>query len=429
MHLIYRITIILILSAIVLSCKKKDTESPTLQVSSPVENSMYQAFDNVVIKGTASDNNIVESIKVTLKTATGTSVLETKSVSGGTKDYDFETTYSLDDIYLETGSYYFKVTAYDSEGNHSSEFVNVYIDEYPRRLKGIYYVHEDVLNTNIYQVDSLWSDQLKHQYSGDFMNGCSNDHGQAIAVSGDTTGDMHIYAYDGSGAYTITTSSALPNPKFTALRQEGKATYISYYNGKISGYTSSGSGLNAFYVESGYYPVDFNLNEEYIVVVERGLSGGQTNISSYYTTSGSKHSTYNQITGDVQDLVVTPTNSANLFIKDAGILYLYSLDITSNQYTLLKNLGGTDIYDIAPNGTGAYYLLLSTGVSLYNPDGNSIQLIAAGNFDALAYDDLSNQLFTSSANTITVRNGTSGSAISNYTMKGNVNKIILRYNK
>lgn len=419
----------MILPTVLLSCKKKDTEPPTLQVSLPAENSIHQALDNVVIKGSASDNNIVESIKVTLKTVSGTSVLETKSVSGGTRDLDFETTFSLDDIYLETGGYYFKITAYDSDGNHSSEFINVHIDEFPRRLKGVYYIHEDVLNTNIYLVDSTWSDQLKYQYSGDFMNGFSNDYGQAIAVSGDTTGDLHIYAYDGSGSSTITVSSALPNPKFTSLRQDGKATYISYYNGKISGYTVSGSGMNAFYIESGYYPVDFNLNEEYIVVVERGLSGGQTNISSYYTSSGSKHSTYNQITGTVQDLIVTATNTANLFVKDAGSLYLYQLDIRSNQYTLLKNLGNTDIYDIAPNRTGAYYLLLNTGVSLYNPDGNSIQQIASGTFDALAYDDLSNQLFTSSGNTITVRNGTSGAAIGNYSMKGNVNKIVLWYNK
>jgi hypothetical protein len=119
------------------SCKKEDTEPPSVQINSPTENSVYEFNDFVSVAVRASDNKQVESVTVSVRNTAGAVVLrsELKSFSGKkTVEEDFFLHY--DNIHLEEGTYYIYAEADDGE-NVSTTFQSIRLTPVPKVLQSI----------------------------------------------------------------------------------------------------------------------------------------------------------------------------------------------------------------------------------------------------------------------------------------------------
>ena len=93
------------------SCKEdQDTQVPTVVILEPVENTEYEVLDQVFIRVNVSDNEVIESVQVSLVSDDSKNkVLPSVDFPVGQKEYLFEFTFDIADSLLSTGRYYFLV--------------------------------------------------------------------------------------------------------------------------------------------------------------------------------------------------------------------------------------------------------------------------------------------------------------------------------
>lgn len=128
---------------LVLSCKKKDETEPSLSIISPVTGQSFSYTPDIEVSGNISDNAGLKAVEVSLLDN------QYKTVYGATRypvdknAKSFSVVYEVTDVYLPQGNYYLKVQAIDLANNRKSAFVQIYLDELPLALKGVYYVGTD----------------------------------------------------------------------------------------------------------------------------------------------------------------------------------------------------------------------------------------------------------------------------------------------
>lgn len=125
---------------VLFSCKKKDEQAPVITINTPIQGQNFTYTPTIDITGNVSDNVGLKAIEISLldheyKLASG---VVGYSIDKNAKSYAFS--YEVTDVYLPQGKYYLKVQAVDLSDNRSSTFVEIYLDELPLSLRGIYYV-------------------------------------------------------------------------------------------------------------------------------------------------------------------------------------------------------------------------------------------------------------------------------------------------
>ncbi|MCS7027926.1 MAG: Ig-like domain-containing protein [Bacteroidia bacterium] len=140
---LYRGIFLLCLLLFVFSCKKKDEEPPKITVAAPVMGQVFSYTPTIDITGTISDNIGLQAIEVSLLD------IQYKFAAGivrypiAQKATTYSVSYSVQDIYLPAGFYYLKVQAVDLANNRTSVFVQIYLQELPLSLRGVYYLGID----------------------------------------------------------------------------------------------------------------------------------------------------------------------------------------------------------------------------------------------------------------------------------------------
>ncbi|MCS7078331.1 MAG: Ig-like domain-containing protein [Bacteroidia bacterium] len=125
------------------SCQKKDEQAPTLTITSPIIGQVFSYTPTIDITGFVSDNTGLQAIEVSLLN------YEYKIVSGVVRypvaknaTY-YSVSYTINDIYLPAGYYHLRVQAVDLANNRTSGFVQIYLQELPLTLRGVYYLGVD----------------------------------------------------------------------------------------------------------------------------------------------------------------------------------------------------------------------------------------------------------------------------------------------
>jgi hypothetical protein len=131
---------------IILSCKKKDEEEPSLNIITPLAGQKFSYTPSIDISGNISDNTGLQAIEVSLLDN------QYKTISGVVRypidknARSFSVLYEITDVYLPQGNYFIKVQAIDVANNRKSAFVQIYLDELPLSLRGVYYVGTNETN-------------------------------------------------------------------------------------------------------------------------------------------------------------------------------------------------------------------------------------------------------------------------------------------
>ncbi len=416
-----------ILALVIISCKKKDDEPPILSITGPNENSTHRVLESTNVTGSVTDNVTVESIKVTLKKSNGSQVLDSKTIYPGTPSVNFQIPFAFDDINLEAGNYYFQITA--SDGVHSkSAFLNIVLEAIPLRLKKVWYVWEDVLQTRLYKVDSLWNDPLFYGYTGDYMRGAIVSRQGFIGLAADTVGDLHLIDTETANANVVSGSPNPPFPMFQYIYADQELIQVSHYVGHVRGYDYGGTINDAVNTDPGRYPGAFARGDDYIVSEETERAGGNIKLVSYFASTGIEaHNTAFQY-ADIVDLYMASDQHAIAFSTDGTDSYVCRYDATTNFNSLRININGKVVQQVLQKSGDDYYVLIGGELHLYNNTGNSLVQLNAGPYSSIAYDFVNNVVYAANGSTINVLLGTNGAVSSTHSMSHPVSQILLQYN-
>ena len=115
------------------SCKKDvDDKGPEITFNTPLENQTFNVNDYVTVNATVTDNVKISAVSVSLLDADQHFAHITVPLTVSSPSMTVNYQYILDNIHLETGFYYIKISASDGE-NDSNKFQKIYLHRVRRQ--------------------------------------------------------------------------------------------------------------------------------------------------------------------------------------------------------------------------------------------------------------------------------------------------------
>lgn len=325
------IFLLIVISLFLFSCKKEeDSESPSIQIESPINGFQANVFDTLQILFHASDNVKLEHVRVQLVTTNLIPVEPPVFIEVEGASYTGNFIYIISNHRIVSGNYYLAVEAFDGI-NTSTEYASMYVTGIPKRLNGFFAATIPTPGTlTIYKGDTSWTASLYDSYPSDFTDMAVSDYWQQVYTAGIYTGPLKASSIDGtSPAFSIQSISG-PAPYWGPLAIKDARLWVAYPAlGIFKSHDNTGlSNFNSA-ADAGFYPG---------VSLQSGnrLYTGQNDISSanvrmvVYTTAG----------GALQETTMS-VNAVALFEKDADNIYV--VGNTLGQGHLL-------LYDYVTNG-------------------------------------------------------------------------------
>lgn len=301
-----------LLLSILNSCKKdEDTESPRISISSPYENTIYNVFDVVSVQASVSDNKQLESVSVGLLDAQMNVAYISVPATITSPSTNINVSYYLDDIHLESGIYYIKVTASDGENNINA-YKKIQINAVPKALKKVFLVTKpSSVQTNISYVDSTFSNIVPYQsFSGDHIGSSVSSYFQQMYSCGNYTGAFRsIDLSNNAVKFTVPCVQSV-YPYFTGYLGFEKTVYVSFYSGMLRGYDHNGNIVYSAAANSGHYVQNFTFSGGYLLAEQVDQQTAARVLTSHQTTGVG----YQQL-GLTQDVVAfCEKNNENMFV-------------------------------------------------------------------------------------------------------------------
>lgn len=402
-------TLISVLSIFLLfSCKKEvDEKGPEITFVSPVENQTFNVYGYVTVNATVTDETKLTDVSVSLLDADQHFAHITVPVTVSSPSMTINLAYFLDNIHLETGYYYMKISASDGE-NTSQEFQKIYLIAVPKALKAIYVATATGSTaTNLSKLDTNFTGITPyHTFSGDHLGSSVSSYYQQAYICGNFTGNFtgHILEYNSPKFTVIPIVSS--NPYFTGYFNSDKDTYVGRFDGTIKGYTYTGGIFYSANAISGHYAQKMCFNDGYLIVEEKEQFTSGKKLATYFPTGSlEKNCT---LTQDVIAFCEKDASNVFVFGNVGGQATLQLFDRINNSLwnpypfalasgSLLSALKlDADTYLLGhSNGTIYKYQYSMSSVTTYLAGYTAVQM---------KYDNVRNQLYVIEANKISTFN-------------------------
>lgn len=256
-------------------CKKEkvDNQLPQIVIHSPTPGSSFHPEDIIPVSATITDDNRIEKVRVQIVNAAGQSFMQTKEFFPDGNSYELHTSFLHNDLYLSTGPYYVKITAFDKD-NEKIEFRQIQLTEVPVQLMNILLIRSAGSGSYI---DTLSGSSI-HPYAG--LNhshhiGAINSRHQLILSAEDDelnilrTSDLSVVSTHGH--FNSTVINAI-NDEYS---QNLYSTTIDGYIYEINQYGST--SIYAYFDQQSIR--DLLITRDYIFLYHHNLSHTQRSIS------------------------------------------------------------------------------------------------------------------------------------------------------
>ncbi|MBN2669044.1 MAG: PQQ-like beta-propeller repeat protein [Bacteroidales bacterium] len=218
-------------------CKKEDSVSPVVNIIE-LSNTQISAQDTFLLKAKASDNIAIKEVFAYIINQNNQKVSKTYSWRFNQADVSIETEFILNDLYLESGSYFLVVEARD-EFNTGKAYKALSISGIETLLKDIYIVEASNNLTKIYSI--IETKKLIKELQQDYQDYVYNPYSKqnvflsAIGV---------LTAYDSSFTEIIWQKTDLKSPSYTfygSLLYKDKKVFVSDANGALIAFDDKGN--------------------------------------------------------------------------------------------------------------------------------------------------------------------------------------------
>lgn len=415
------------------SCKKDvDERGPEIKFNTPIENQTFNVYDYVTVNATVTDDVKISSVAVSLLDVNQNYAHVTLPVSVSSPAMTMNMAYFLDNIHLETGFYYIKISASDGT-NDAHKFQKIYLVAVPKALTNIYVVsNTGSAQTNLSTIDASFSTIIPyHSFSGDYLASSVSSYDQQAYMCGNYTGNFtgHVLAFN-SPKFII---SPVPssNPYFTGYYNNDRETYIAKYDGNIKGYNYVGSLIYNATALSGYYAQHICFNDGQLIAEEKEVFTATKKLVTYFSTGSIEKNC--ALTQDV--VAFCEMNSSNVFVfgNVSGQATIELFDRVNNNLwspypfalasgSLLSALKlDSDTYLLGhSNGTIYKYQYSLNSVTSYITGYTAVKL---------KLDDLQDKLYVAEANRVTTFDLSTLAIVNTVNSTENILDIHLLYNR
>lgn len=415
------------------SCKKDTDESgPKITFNTPIENQTFNVYDYVTVNATVTDDIKITEVSVSLLDANENYAHVTIPVSVSSPTMTVNLQYYLDNIHLETGFYYIKISASDGK-NDSYKFQKIYLIAVPKALQTIYVVSNTGSSvTNLSTIDAAFSTITPyHTFSGDCLASSISSYYQEAYMCGNYSGNYtgHVLLYNIPKFTIAPTVSA--NPYFTGYYSDDKYNYVARYDGTIKGYDYLGGVIYSTTSLSGYYSQHLCFNSGYMIAEEKALSSSGKMLVTYFSTGSQEKNC--SLSQDIVQFCEKDATNVFLFGNIAGQATIQLFDRTNN---LIWNpypftLASGSLLCVLQIDSDTYLLGHSNGtIYKYQYSIGSVTPFMMGYTAVkLKYDVVNNKLYVVEANKVSTFNMTTLGLINTVNSAENILDLHLLYNR
>jgi len=400
MRLSFPITFTLLLF-LLFSCKEdQDNVAPTIVILDPVENTEYEVLSQVVVRANVSDNEVVETVQVSLiSDDTKNKVLPSSDFQVGQKEYALDFAFNLSDSLLPTGRYYFRIEAFDGE-NRISSFRYINIRGVNTQKTGVFVTCENGSTADLYFDRNQFSFQQIYSFGKLFQGSVFNRFNQQFWFL--PRNDNEIEMYDPNrDAVTFRKSfnSNFPNA-FQTIKKDERDVRFTVRDIGVRGFNQNQNENYAYLTPSTKKVESLGIGEEYDVVEEVDLNGSNRLLRVLDNNSGQSLIS-RTIFDDVVDLqFITNEDVLVLCNTPQGGKGMLFNAVTS---VLQTNIFTCDsIREVVRTNVGDFIISTKSAIETYRPSISNLATYLNIGEAVLAYDVINNQIYVGSGTQLQV---------------------------
>ncbi len=429
---IYFSTALLAIS-LLFSCKKEQDETgPEIVFHSPAENQTFNVNDYVTVNATVTDHLKIKAVSVTLEDANQGYAHVTVPVTVTSPTMNLNMSYLLDNIHLETGYYYIKISASDGP-NTTTKYQKIYLIAVPKALKSIYVLTNTSSSfTQMASIDTNFASITGYNsFSGDYLASSVSSYYQQAYICGNYTGNFRAHVLEFNAPKYSVPAVSSSSPYFTGYYSNEQHSYVSRFDGSIRGYNYSGGVIYSTSAISGHYAKHMCFTDGYLVAEEKEQFTSTKRLATYFPTGSFEKSC--ALTQDVVALCEMDVNNVFVFGNVAGQATIELFDRINNNlwspypFTLAPGMLlsalqlDSDTYLLGhSNGTIYKYQYSSGGVTTFLPGYTAVQL---------KYEDVHGELYVVEANKVTTFNMSTMGMVHTINSSENILDLHLLYNR
>ena len=375
---------------LVLGCKKRDEIPPSITIVNPFAMSQFQIPFQVNVTGNAQDENSIEWIKiVVLNDALAPSSQEIL-IDANENSMEFNEWLSVDNIHLNSGAYFVKVSASDGENIHSS-YIEINVLEYPLVLKDIYLISSNNNQTNLFKIDSN-SLEFVNQFDGQFQVANAISKHQYLFIGTDQLGnafDPNLNQNIWNWSFTTFLSTYFNDSE---MSESGDVLHLCCSDGVVRSFTENGTISNTVYSSSQEYFDDFLIVDNYLFV-EAYSSLLVRYLIVYFLESGIEMQRISLI-NNIIDIVKYNSHQCLFLEQVQSDIEIKMYDRNSNLSWTLNTINNDSIHDAEYVLNRGLYFVSDVGLRFYNVENNVMStLILNDEFKKIKYDELNEEFY------------------------------------
>lgn len=412
---------------IIVGCKKeKKNDAPIITVSLPQAEITLNAIDSVRVKTSITDDNGPLTISIYI-TDGQMQVLTPKLIKTSSENnLNIDELYFFSNKYLQSGIYYLVVNANDGK-NNVNNFIKIYITEIPKVLKSIYVGVKDGAGTRIYCNDSLMNFNQIGYISSNIISSCVNSYSNQMYTLTEN-GDFLCYSLNNFQLDWQKSGLFLPSHlKKGEIKTYDFLTYVTDGNGFIYGYDNMGAVRKLYTINNGA-PYNFNFIDNYILTCVEDNGTNNKSVQAYLQNGGllTKY-----ITNFLPQTILPYSNKTVLvFAQNQSNVELYTYNFEINYLHSFGNPFAGIFHSAIETPDNKYLLSFSNEINVIeNVYGNATIYATGKRADILKFEELSNLLYATDSNNITIYNYPASSINFFYNFSDKILFIDFYYNK
>jgi hypothetical protein len=419
----------IILFFIVIGCAKKDIEEPTITVSQPLNNAAFSYNEFIELKGRASDETRLKTVKAELFTSAMATTGLSAELEATSNDFEFTLNILLDDRYLLSGQYILKVSAIDRAGNIKSIFRDVSYTELARSLTDIYVVSSS--GGSFFQLNRVVGagTTAVKSFQGNFKQGVANPFHQLIwLVSNGNSGKAEAFDPSFNESVYSEPVQQVMGDYYTHVNYNSadRMTYISSSDQRVQGKLKNGFSQVNISTTGTLTPYKSYVQGDYVFVERR--QGAIREFSAFFKTTNTLYHTIS-LTANLASVLRKNQTELFLITSGNGNSQLLVYTISNGAVWSPISIPAGEVNDAVYIADEEIYMAHQSGIMRYTYANNSLVTLVGGiNASQLRYDDINNRLVAVVGNQIQFYDlqGTPAGVV---THSVNIADILLFYNK
>ncbi|NVO02682.1 MAG: hypothetical protein HXX09_08235 [Bacteroidetes bacterium] len=415
------------------SCKKdEDISYPTIVFSAPGGNQTFNVLSSINIRANISDDSKISIIEVNLVDENLIPVLSSVSISPNTSNYDLNIDYSISNITLKSGTYFVHIYAADEFGNNKHKYLQISLNAIPKKFKFVTLVNYVNSNTiGAIKIDSLNNIVNLFSAVSDYSASESNCNSQQLLVAGKIFGDLNAFGFNTNQyCWTEPVVSSPPFAYFTNMKRIGENIYVSFFEGDIRAFNSSGAQVESVNPIAGMYPMKVIQFGNYLLVDYYFKAA--PNYFNLVLFTFSTFSISQQLQTDMQIVDFFEKDNENVYVfgNTAGQAEFKRYNVQNNALSTVINLPVGKMNSVTQISSDDFLIAHETGVFLYSISTNLFtNVIPLTNAKKIKFEELNSEIYIAEPHKLSKYNYPGFGLINSINITDSILDLHLIYNK